>query len=125
MITISLQLISYIDVRELISVDDVQEDKQLVLGPNGALVFCMEYLVQNLDWLHDQLNEGEDDYFIFDCPGSYVIPLDFMFNYAFLISIIILLRILFSKYHKNPSTSIQKQPKYYCEPNNSLELGLT
>lgn len=59
-----------IDVRELISVDDVQEDKQLLLGPNGALVFCMEYLVQNLDWLHDQLNEGEDDYFIFDCPGQ-------------------------------------------------------
>ncbi|KAM3724633.1 GPN-loop GTPase [Dirofilaria immitis] len=59
-----------VDVRELISVDDVQEDKQLVLGPNGALVFCMEYLVQNLDWLHDQLNEGEDDYFIFDCPGQ-------------------------------------------------------
>ncbi|VDK73660.1 unnamed protein product [Litomosoides sigmodontis] len=59
-----------VDVRELINVDDVQEDKQLVLGPNGALVFCMEYLVQNLDWLHDQLNEGEDDYFIFDCPGQ-------------------------------------------------------
>uniref|UniRef100_A0A0M3IW22 GPN-loop GTPase 3 n=1 Tax=Ascaris lumbricoides TaxID=6252 RepID=A0A0M3IW22_ASCLU len=30
----------------------------------------MEYLVQNLDWLHEQLNEGEDDYFIFDCPGQ-------------------------------------------------------
>ncbi|VDN05128.1 unnamed protein product [Thelazia callipaeda] len=59
-----------VDVRDLISVDDVQEDKQLLLGPNGALVFCMEYLVQNLDWLHDQLNEGEDDYFIFDCPGQ-------------------------------------------------------
>uniref|UniRef100_A0A915PTN0 GPN-loop GTPase 3 n=1 Tax=Setaria digitata TaxID=48799 RepID=A0A915PTN0_9BILA len=59
-----------VDVRELINVDDVQEDEQLALGPNGALVFCMEYLVQNLDWLHDQLNEGEDDYFIFDCPGQ-------------------------------------------------------
>uniref|UniRef100_A0A914RT07 GPN-loop GTPase 3 n=1 Tax=Parascaris equorum TaxID=6256 RepID=A0A914RT07_PAREQ len=59
-----------VDVRELISVDDVQEDVELVLGPNGALVFCMEYLVQNLDWLHEQLNEGEDDYFIFDCPGQ-------------------------------------------------------
>ncbi|EFO18992.2 GPN-loop GTPase 3 [Loa loa] len=59
-----------VDVRELINVDDVQEDKQLVFGPNGALVFCMEYLAQNLDWLHDQLNEGEDDYFIFDCPGQ-------------------------------------------------------
>lgn len=59
-----------VDVRELISVDDVLEDEELILGPNGALVFCMEYLVQNLDWLHDQLDEGEDDYFIFDLPGQ-------------------------------------------------------
>ncbi|KAK6029543.1 Putative ATP binding protein [Ostertagia ostertagi] len=58
------------DVRALISVDDVMEDKELALGPNGALVFCMEYLVQNLEWLHDELCEGEDDYFIFDCPGQ-------------------------------------------------------
>uniref|UniRef100_A0A0R3RIQ1 DEP domain-containing protein n=1 Tax=Elaeophora elaphi TaxID=1147741 RepID=A0A0R3RIQ1_9BILA len=78
-----------VDVRELINVDDVQEDKQLVLGPNGGLVFCMEYLVQNLDWLHDQLNEGEDDYFIFDCPGSYDTSSDFLFHYAFSVPIVI------------------------------------
>lgn len=59
-----------VDIRDLISVDDVQDDKDLSYGPNGALVFCMEYLIQNLDWLHDQLNEGEDDYFLFDCPGQ-------------------------------------------------------
>lgn len=28
------------------------------------------YLVQNLDWLHDELDEGEDDYFVIDCPGQ-------------------------------------------------------
>lgn len=81
-------------MRELINVDDVQEDKQLVLGPNGALVFCMEYLVQNLDWLHDQLNEGEDDYFIFDCPGSYVTP-SYLFYDAFIIPNTISSRIQF------------------------------
>ncbi|CAJ0597384.1 unnamed protein product [Cylicocyclus nassatus] len=58
------------DVRALISVDDVMEDEELALGPNGALVFCMEYLVQNMEWLHDELCEGEDDYFVFDCPGQ-------------------------------------------------------
>lgn len=58
------------DVRELISVDDVLEEEQLVLGPNGALVYCMEYLAENLEWLHAQLNEAEDDYFLFDCPGQ-------------------------------------------------------
>lgn len=59
------------DVRELISVDDVMEEKEMALGPNGALVFCMEYLTENLDWLHEQINEAEDDYFLFDCPGTH------------------------------------------------------
>lgn len=49
---------------------DVQEDEELNLGPNGALVFCMEYLIGELDWLHDQMNEAEDDYFLIDCPGQ-------------------------------------------------------
>lgn len=31
----------------------------------------MEYLMQNTDWLQQQLNEvGTDDYVIFDCPGQ-------------------------------------------------------
>jgi len=59
-----------VDVRDLISVEDVMEDKKLALGPNGALIYCMEYLVENLSWLHEQLNETEDDYFLFDCPGQ-------------------------------------------------------
>lgn len=58
------------DIRELVDVDDVMEAEDLRLGPNGGLVFCMEYFVQNLDWLQEQLGEGEDDYFIFDCPGQ-------------------------------------------------------
>jgi GTPase SAR1 family protein len=41
------------DIRELISVDDVMEEMEL--GPNGGLVFCMEYLLQNLEWLHDEM----------------------------------------------------------------------
>ena len=58
-----------IDVRDLISVDEVMGEMHL--GPNGALVFCMEYLVQNFDWLKDQLDQYiEDSYFVFDCPGQ-------------------------------------------------------
>lgn len=57
------------DVRELIKVDDVMEEHGL--GPNGALVFAMEYLVQNIDWLQEHLEGfGEDDYVILDCPGQ-------------------------------------------------------
>lgn len=47
------------------------EEKELALGPNGGLVYCMEYLAKNLEWLHEQLNEAEDDYFLFDCPGFF------------------------------------------------------
>ncbi|WAR03572.1 GPN3-like protein, partial [Mya arenaria] len=59
-----------VDVRELIQVDDAMEDESLRFGPNGGLVFCMEYLAQNFDWLHEQLEDIEDDYILFDCPGQ-------------------------------------------------------
>lgn len=58
------------DVRELISLDDAMEDDTLHFGPNGGLVFCMEYLSHNFDWLEEQLGEMEDDYIIFDLPGQ-------------------------------------------------------
>lgn len=58
-----------IDVRELISVDDVMEE--LEYGPNGGLVYAMEYIMDNREWLEDQLgNYEDDDYFLFDCPGQ-------------------------------------------------------
>lgn len=58
------------DVRSLIQVDDVMEDEELAFGPNGALVFCFEYLSENVEWLEEQLGEDSDDYFVFDCPGQ-------------------------------------------------------
>ncbi|XP_061589420.1 GPN-loop GTPase 3 [Cololabis saira] len=58
------------DIRELISVDDVMEDDSLRFGPNGGLVFCMEYLANNFDWLEESLGHSEDDYILFDCPGQ-------------------------------------------------------
>mmetsp|Transcript_131785 Transcript_131785/g.196372 ORF Transcript_131785/g.196372 Transcript_131785/m.196372 type:complete len:298 (+) Transcript_131785:104-997(+) len=58
------------DIRDLISVEEVMEE--LNLGPNGALIYCMEYLLNNLDWLQDQLDEQftDDDYVLLDCPGQ-------------------------------------------------------
>ncbi|XP_064612878.1 GPN-loop GTPase 3-like [Liolophura sinensis] len=58
------------DVRELISVEDVMEDDSLRYGPNGGLIFCMEYFTQNFDWLYEQIDDIDDDYIIFDCPGQ-------------------------------------------------------
>ena len=34
------------------------------------LVPIPRYLVQNLDWLEEQLGEFDDDYILFDCPGN-------------------------------------------------------
>ncbi|KAL3856800.1 hypothetical protein ACJMK2_011517 [Sinanodonta woodiana] len=59
-----------VDIRELIEVDDAMDDQDLRFGPNGGLLFCMEYLAQNFDWLQEQLDEVEDDYILFDCPGQ-------------------------------------------------------
>jgi len=58
-----------LDVRDLISVEDVMEE--LEYGPNGGLVYAMEYIVDNLQWLEEHLSGfGDDDYFLFDCPGQ-------------------------------------------------------
>lgn len=58
------------DIRELIQVDDVMEDPSLRFGPNGGLVFCMEYFANNFDWLEESLGHVDDDYILFDCPGQ-------------------------------------------------------
>lgn len=60
-----------LDIRELIQVDDVMEDPSLRFGPNGGLVFCMEYFANNFDWLEESLGHVDDDYILFDCPGEH------------------------------------------------------
>ena len=44
------------DIRALISLEDVMGEMKL--GPNGGLIYCMEYLVDNFDWLEDALDEN-------------------------------------------------------------------
>ena len=58
-----------INIASLITVKDVM--KELGLGPNGAMLYCMEYLEENLSWLESQLDELSDDaYVAFDLPGQ-------------------------------------------------------
>lgn len=73
-----------IDIRDLIQLDDAMEDEELHYGPNGGLIFCIEYLLENQEWFREQLcgasddddgpaaaeNEPDDDYILFDMPGQ-------------------------------------------------------
>lgn len=57
-----------VDVSELITVEDTM--LHMHLGPNGGLVYAMEYLLQNIDWFMEKLSKFRDHYIIFDCPGQ-------------------------------------------------------
>lgn len=59
-----------IDIRHLVTVDDVMEKYEL--GPNGALIYAMDFLWDNKEWLQDQMVALQDDtaYFVFDMPGQ-------------------------------------------------------
>jgi hypothetical protein len=58
------------DIRELINIDDIMSDEELRFGPNGGLVFAMEYLLENRDWFEEQLAGFDDDYILFDTAGQ-------------------------------------------------------
>ncbi|TFY75914.1 hypothetical protein EWM64_g8097, partial [Hericium alpestre] len=47
-----------IDVASLITLQDAMNEHGL--GPNGAMLYCMEYLEANYDWLEDRLRERRE-----------------------------------------------------------------
>ncbi|XP_005529735.1 PREDICTED: GPN-loop GTPase 2 [Pseudopodoces humilis] len=57
-----------LDIAELVTLPDVMGS--LGLGPNGGLIYCMEYLEANADWLRDRLQGLRGHYVLFDCPGQ-------------------------------------------------------
>jgi hypothetical protein len=64
-----------IDIRDLIDLWDVmrakddEEQPGLGLGPNGAMLYCMQFLEENVDWLIEKIREKECRYFLIDMPG--------------------------------------------------------
>lgn len=40
------------------------------LGPNGGVLYALEELEHNFEWLEEGLKELGDDYILFDCPGQ-------------------------------------------------------
>ncbi|KAG9238719.1 GPN-loop GTPase [Amylocarpus encephaloides] len=58
-----------LDIKDLISLEDVMED--MGLGPNGGLIYCFEFLLENLDFLTEALDPLTEEYLIIiDMPGQ-------------------------------------------------------
>ncbi|KAK9124964.1 hypothetical protein Scep_013810 [Stephania cephalantha] len=58
-----------VNIEDLIKLEDVMNEHSL--GPNGGLVYCMDYLQKNIDWLESKLMPFiKDHYLLFDFPGQ-------------------------------------------------------
>ena len=57
-----------IDVRNLIKLEEIMEEDDL--GPNGGVLYALEELENNMEWLEQGLSELGEDYVLFDCPGQ-------------------------------------------------------
>ncbi|KAL3617859.1 GPN-loop GTPase qqt1 [Castilleja foliolosa] len=58
-----------INIEDLIKLSDVMVEHSL--GPNGGLIYCMDYLEKNIDWLESKLKPLlKDHYILFDFPGQ-------------------------------------------------------
>jgi GPN-loop GTPase len=58
-----------LDIKDLISLEDVMEE--MSLGPNGGLIYCFEFLMENLDFLTEALDPLTEEYLIIiDMPGQ-------------------------------------------------------
>jgi GTPase SAR1 family protein len=57
-----------LDVRDLVKLEEIMENDEL--GPNGGILYAMEELEHNIDWLESGLSSLGEDYVIFDCPGQ-------------------------------------------------------
>ncbi|XP_059479154.1 GPN-loop GTPase 2 [Neocloeon triangulifer] len=57
-----------IDITELVTLEDTMS--AFKLGPNGGLMYCMEFIEKNIDWLLEKISALKDHYFLLDFPGQ-------------------------------------------------------
>jgi GPN-loop GTPase len=57
-----------IDVRNLVTLEEIMSSDEL--GPNGGVLYALEELEHNVDWLMEGLKKLGEDYVLFDCPGQ-------------------------------------------------------
>ncbi|PKS09007.1 hypothetical protein jhhlp_003620 [Lomentospora prolificans] len=60
-----------IDIRDLVKLEEAMADDKL--GPNGGMLYALEELENNFEWLEEGLKELGEDYILFDCPGQLVV----------------------------------------------------
>lgn len=67
-----------INLADLITLQDAMDE--LNLGPNGGMLYCLEFLEANFDWLEGKLRSWQQekgvDYFVFDLPGQVELSTD-------------------------------------------------
>lgn len=59
---------SAIDIRDFIKLEDIMQEDYL--GPNGGMLYALEELEHNVEWLEEKLSMLGEDYVLFDCPGQ-------------------------------------------------------
>jgi len=64
-----------LDIRSLISLEEIMRDESVGLGPNGGVLYALEELEVDVfgdgeGWLERGLKGLGEDYVLFDCPGQ-------------------------------------------------------
>ena len=59
---------SALDIRSLVTLEEIMADEEL--GPNGGVLYALEELEHNEEWLKGGLEPFGEDYVLFDCPGQ-------------------------------------------------------
>ncbi|KAL8854390.1 MAG: hypothetical protein Q9221_000877 [Calogaya cf. arnoldii] len=57
-----------LDIRDLVALETIMADEEL--GPNGGVLYALEELEHNIEWLQKGLDGLGEDYVLFDCPGQ-------------------------------------------------------
>lgn len=58
-----------INIEDVVRAQDVMESTGI--GPNAAMLYCLEFLETNIDWLMESLSKyDKKTYVLFDCPGQ-------------------------------------------------------
>ncbi|OLL21848.1 GPN-loop GTPase 2 [Neolecta irregularis DAH-3] len=57
-----------INIQELVTLDEIMSREEL--GPNGGVIYALETLEENFEWLENKLKPLKDSFVLFDCPGQ-------------------------------------------------------